>query len=45
MNWTYGDTGFYSDQTSYLNMKALTLAKDENMFHKPQARSISYKFW
>ena len=27
MNWTYGDTGFYSGQTSYLNMKVFTFAK------------------
>ena len=31
MNWTYGDTGFYSGQTSNLNMKVLIFAKDENM--------------
>ena len=30
MNWTYNDTGFYSGQTSFLNMKVLTFAKDEN---------------
>ena len=29
MNWTYGDTGFYNGQTSYLNMKVF--AEDENM--------------
>ena len=29
MNWSYGDTGFYSGQTSYLNMKVLTFAKYE----------------
>ena len=28
MGWTYSDTGFYGGQTSYLNMKALTFAKD-----------------
>ena len=31
MNWTYGDTGFYSGKTSYLNMKILTFAKDEKL--------------
>ena len=31
MNWTYGDAGFYSGQISYLNMKVLTFAKNENM--------------
>ena len=25
-NWTYGDTGFYSGHTSYLNMKVLMFA-------------------
>ena len=30
-NWIYVDTGFYSGQTSHLNMKVLTFAKDENM--------------
>ena len=30
-NWTYGDTGFYSGQTSYLNMKVLTFGKDEKI--------------
>ena len=38
MNWTYGDTGFYSAQTSYLDMKVLTFAKDKNnyaIFFKP----------
>ena len=30
MNWTYGDTGFYSGQTSYLNMKYLHLLKMRN---------------
>ena len=35
-NWSYGDTGFYSGQTSYLSMKVLTFATDENMrFFKP----------
>ena len=31
MNWTYGDTGFYSSQTSYLIVKVLIFATDENM--------------
>ena len=26
MNWIYGDAGFYSGQTSYLNMKVLIYA-------------------
>ena len=30
-NGTYGDTGFYSGQSSYLDMKVLTFAKNENM--------------
>jgi len=30
-NLTYGDTGFYSGQTSYLNVKVLVIAKNENM--------------
>ena len=35
-NGIYGDTEFYSGQTSYLNMKALTFGKDEkNRFFKP----------
>ena len=25
MNWTYGDTGFYSSQTTYLSMKVIVL--------------------
>ena len=29
LNCTYGDTRFYSGQTSYLNIKVLTFAKDE----------------
>ena len=29
INWTYGDIGFYSGQTSKLDMKVI--AKDENM--------------
>ena len=28
-NGTYGDTGFYSTQTTYLSMKVLTFAEDE----------------
>ena len=28
-NGTYGDTGLYSGQTSYLSMKVLTFAKDD----------------
>ena len=37
MNWTYGDTRIYSGQSSYLNMKILTFAKEKNMrfFFKP----------
>ena len=36
MIWTYGDTGFYSAQTCYFNLKVLTFAKDENVqFIKP----------
>ena len=31
MNWTYGDTRFYSGKTSYLNVKVLIFAKDDNM--------------
>ena len=31
MDWTYGVTGFYSGQTSYLNMEVLTFAKDKIM--------------
>ena len=27
-NWTYGDTGFCSGETSYLSMKGVTFAKD-----------------
>ena len=30
-NGTYGDTGFYSAQTTYLSMKVLTFAKNENI--------------
>ena len=30
-NLTYGDTGFYSGQTSYLSMKVLTFAKSEKI--------------
>ena len=30
-NWTYGDIGFYSGQTSYLNMMVLKFAKNETM--------------
>ena len=30
-NGTYGDTGFYSGQSSYFNMKVLTFANDENL--------------
>ena len=30
-NRTYGDTGFYSAQTTYLSMKVLTFAKNENI--------------
>ena len=30
-NGTYGDTGFYNAQTSYLNMEVVTFAKDENI--------------
>ena len=32
INRTYSDTGFYKDQTSYLNMKILTFAIDEKFF-------------
>ena len=31
MNWPYGDTGLYIGKTSYLNMKVLIFAKDQNM--------------
>ena len=31
-NGTYGDTGFYSAQTTYLSMKVLTIAKNEKIF-------------
>ena len=35
-NKTYGGTGFYTGQTSYLNMKVLTFAQDEKSdFRKP----------
>ena len=38
-NGTYGDTGFYSGQSSYLDMKVLTFAKIVKMricdFFKP----------
>ena len=30
-NWTGGDTGCYSGQTSYLSMKVLTFVKDEKI--------------
>ena len=30
-NWTFGDIGSYSGQTSYLSVKVLTFPKDENM--------------
>ena len=31
-NGTYGDTGFYSAQTTHLRMKVLTFAKNENIW-------------
>ena len=32
MKWDlYGDTGFHSAQTTYLSMKVLTFAKNENI--------------
>ena len=35
-NGTYGDTGYYSAQTTYLSMKVHTVAKNENIhFFKP----------
>ena len=35
-NKTYGGTGFYTGQTSYLSMKVLTFAQDEKSdFRKP----------
>ena len=35
-NGTYGDTGFYSAQTTYLSMKVLTFTKNETIrFFEP----------
>ena len=42
MNWTYSDTGFYSGQTSYLNLKVLTLAKDENVRYFLTTANLTY---
>ena len=41
-NCTYGDTSFYSGQTSYLSMNVLTFAKDEKIgFFKPLHANLS----
>jgi len=32
-NWTYSDTGFYSGQTSYLNMKMLKMQVSNFLNH------------
>ena len=44
-NWTYSDTGFYSGQTSCLNMKVFTFAKDEDFSNTPANLSYDQKCW
>ena len=41
-NWTYGDIGFHSGQTSYLSMKVHTFAKDEKIGIFLATASLSY---
>ena len=42
MKWVYGDTGFYSAQTTYLSMKVLTFAKNENIQFFLTTANLSY---
>ena len=40
--WDYGDTGFYSAQTSYLNIKVLAFATNKNMRFFKTTANLSY---
>ena len=43
-NGTYRDTGFYTGQTSYLNIKILTFAKGEDMQFFQTTANLSKAF-